>query len=78
MGLSDDAINAAYKVQTVSTFIGSFTDIFPITTKHDWLWFEMMMLIRIAKPTILRLDGRQLECFRMLTTRRCDRSGKGS
>lgn len=49
--------------------VGPFTDIFPTTRPHEWLWLailDLVRLIRLLKPTIIRAEG--AESARILMT----------
>jgi len=60
MGLSDTAITEFYQSRIIPRLVGPFTDIYPVSSKHPWLWHEILMLVRlitIIRPTIIRSEG---------------------
>lgn len=62
LGLTSEEVEEAYISKKVPGLIGPFTDMYPASTKHEGLWLELLMLIRllrIVKPTIIRAEGRE-------------------
>jgi len=60
LGFSGTAIRESYEAKRIHKLVGSFTDIYPVSSKHPWLWHEILMLVRliaIVRPTIIRSEG---------------------
>jgi len=67
--MDDAEIERAYEASRVPVLVSPFTDIFPTTTPHEWLWLailDLVKLIRLLKPTIIRAEG--AESARILMT----------
>lgn len=62
LGLSSSEIEDVYASNGVRKLIGPFTDVYPLSVKHEALWLEILLLtktLRIARPSIIRAEGKE-------------------